>query len=69
MCLILNETVSSLKLMKELREAIMQEKQQHKGFYTLGYGGRCYIRIPKCIVGCAMHFKESVGHHEGMSFL
>jgi len=61
--------MSSLKLMEALREAIVKEKQQHKRFYVLSCGGQHYIKIPKHIIGHAMHVKELTGHHEGMSYL
>jgi hypothetical protein len=67
MCLILNEITSSLKLMEELREDIMQEKQQRRRFYALGCGGQRCIRIPKHIVGHVMHVKEWADHRGGMS--
>lgn len=39
MYLSLNGKTSSLKLMEELQEDIMQEKKQRRRFYALGYGG------------------------------
>lgn len=68
MCQSLNEIASSLRLMEEQWEVIMQEKQQHKRFYVLGYHGRPYIRIQKCIVGHAAHAKGWVDPRAGMRY-
>jgi len=57
MYLSLNGTKSSLKLMEELQEDIMWEKQQRRRFYTLGCGGRHCIRIPRLTVRNVMHVR------------
>lgn len=69
MCLTLNEETSSLRLMEELWEDIMQGKQQCKRLYALGCGARPYIRIRKHIVGHVMYVKGLADHRGGMRCL
>jgi len=69
MCLALNKATSSLRLMDEMWEIIMQGKKHLKRFFALGCGGQPCIRIQNHIVGHVTHIKGLVGRHGGMNYL
>ena len=67
-CLILNGLASSLKLMEDLQEEIMQERKPHRRFCAWDCGGLRYIKILKHIVSHAMYVREQENHPEEMNF-